>query len=89
MTIITYFIKQDLRGEIKRAASFFNKSLSENELDVLEDHLDFKNFKNNESANWEYFRKSGSFEGDFMRKGKIRYLLAHNYLAMYTNNSFF
>jgi len=82
LTIIAYFIKQDLRGEIKRAASFFNKSLSDSELNVLEDHLDFKNFKNNESANWEYFKKSGSFEGDFMRKGKIRCLLANNDLAM-------
>ena len=71
-----------MRGEIKRAASFFNKSLSENELDVLEDHLDFRNFKNNETANWEYFKKSGLFEGDFMRKGKIRCLLAYNYFAI-------
>jgi hypothetical protein len=53
-------------------AAFLGKSLGEEELVKLTEHLKFDNFKTNESVNNESGKKTGAFnqEGNFIRKGK-------------------
>ncbi|KAI9563009.1 hypothetical protein GHT06_010465 [Daphnia sinensis] len=65
-------MKRDLRGEIEKVAAFLGKSLSEEQLVALTEHLKFENFQKNESVNNESGKKTGAFnqEGRFIRKGK-------------------
>lgn len=53
-------------------AAFLGKTLSEDELVKLTEHLKFDNFKTNESVNNEGGKKTGALnqEGNFIRKGK-------------------
>ncbi|XP_073943401.1 uncharacterized protein [Choristoneura fumiferana] len=44
---------KDLPAAIKRVAKFFRKTYSEQQIRTLCEHLDFKNFKNNSSVNFE------------------------------------
>lgn len=49
------------------------KEYSSSELDVLEDHLKFENFKNNKSVNFDIFEAAGvclKSEAGFVRKGQ-------------------
>jgi len=52
-------------------ATFLDKTLGEEELAKLTEHLKFDNFKTNESVNNESGKKTGAFnqEGNFIRKG--------------------
>ena len=62
---------QDLRGGIEKVAQFLGKSLSENQLEKLVQHLTFENLSKNSAVNKEEGKTSGSFheDGNFMRKG--------------------
>lgn len=62
---------QDLRGEIKKVACFLNKSLTEEQVEKIADHLRFENFEKNEMVNNEAGRKMGFMnpDGKFIRKG--------------------
>ena len=68
---------QDLRGQIKRVASFLNKKLTEEQLTRLTDHLRFAAFEKNESVNLESVRREGIVMNNdkanikFVRKGFI------------------
>lgn len=52
-------------------ATFLNKSLSEEQLTNLKEHLKFDTFSKNESVNMEMAKKLGGFnpDGHFIRKG--------------------
>ena len=60
-----------MRGEIAKVAAFLDKSLTEEELDKLTEHLKFDNFEKNESVNNESGKKFGLMnpDGKFIRKG--------------------
>jgi len=61
-----------LRGEIAKVAKFLNKTLTDDQLTNLTEHLRFDNFKKNEAVNNEAPKKMGLFNkhGNFIRKGK-------------------
>lgn len=65
-------MKRDLRGEILKVATFLGKSLSDEQLEKLAEHLHFDNFQKNESVNNESGKKTGAMneDGHFIRKGK-------------------
>ncbi|XP_046447169.1 sulfotransferase 1 family member D1-like [Daphnia pulex] len=65
-------LKKDLRGGIERVAQFLGKSLSEDQLGKLTQHLTFENLSKNSAVNKEDGKTSGSFNenGQFMRKGE-------------------
>lgn len=65
-------MKRDLRGEILKVATFLGKSLSDEQLGKLAEHLHFDNFQKNESVNNESGKKTGAMnqDGHFIRKGK-------------------
>ena len=60
-----------MRGEIEKVAKFLGKSLNEEQLAKLTEHLRFDNFEKNEAVNNEGAKKSGAFnlDGKFVRKG--------------------
>ena len=62
-----------MKGEIERVASFLDKSLTEDQLNLLTEHLRIDTFAKNESANFEVGKKTGLMNldaGNFVRKGK-------------------
>lgn len=63
---------KDLRGEIKKVADFMNKTLSDDQLEHLAQHLHFDNFKENDKVNNEPLKNIGITltDGHFVRKGK-------------------
>ena len=64
---------QNLKGEIEKVASFLDKSLTEDQLNLLTEHLRIDTFAKNESANFEVGKKTGLMNldaGNFVRKGK-------------------
>ncbi|CAH2240196.1 jg1761 [Pararge aegeria aegeria] len=65
-------VTKDLPRAIQRVANFFGKTLSDDQVNKLADHLDFDNFKKNKSVNLEYLQENGIFRSDgaFIRKGK-------------------
>jgi len=65
-------LKKDLRGEIKKVADFMEKPLSDEQLDLMTQHLRFDSFSKNEAVNMETPKKMGLFneDGNFCRKGK-------------------
>ena len=73
--IFIYFeeMKRDLRKVIERVAKFLDKELSENDIQMLLNHLDFNNFKNNPAVNNEVWKSFGlaNQEGSFIRKGEV------------------
>lgn len=62
---------QDLGKEIRKVAAFLGKNLTDEQVDLLVEHLRFDKLKNNEFVNKEGGKKSGSFniDGNFMRRG--------------------
>ena len=64
-------MSQDLKGEIAKVATFLDKTLSEDQLDKLTEHLRFDNFEKNEAVNNEFGKKIGFMnqDGKFIRKG--------------------
>ncbi|XP_037088862.1 sulfotransferase 1C4-like [Pollicipes pollicipes] len=66
-------LKKDLRGSIIKVAEFLGKPTTEKQLDQLEQHLHFRNFKDNQWVNWEWLSRT-AWGGDpnrkFMRKGQ-------------------
>ena len=73
--LFIYFeeMKRDLRKVIERVAKFLEKELSENDIQMLLNHLDFNNFKNNPAVNNEVWKSFGlaTQEGSFIRKGEV------------------
>lgn len=73
--IIIKFIlcfQQNLRGEIEKIAQFLGKSLTEEQLDRITEHLRIDSFAKNESANYEVGKTNGLMNldaGNFVRKG--------------------
>lgn len=58
-------MKNDLKATIRRAASFLNKDLSDNQVDALYEHLQFEKMKENAAVNHKNLGQD-----TFMRKGK-------------------
>ncbi|XP_037082218.1 sulfotransferase family cytosolic 1B member 1-like [Pollicipes pollicipes] len=66
-------LKKDLRGSIIKVAEFLGKPTTEKQLDELEQHLHFRNLKDNPWVNWEWLSSSVWSVGQnrkFMRKGQ-------------------
>ena len=66
-------MKQDLRQVIERVSKFLNKELTEDKIQTLLKHLEFKNFKNNPAVNNEVWKSFGlaKHDGSFIRKGEV------------------
>lgn len=66
-------IIQDLRGTIRKVATFLGKSLLHSEIERLYSHLSIENFKNNASVNQcelKAVKILSSNEEGFVRNGK-------------------
>lgn len=67
-------MNKDLRTAIKNVGDFLGKSLTSEQIDKLEEHLTFENFKNNKSVNiTSFFKETGIFHKtgtEYVRKGK-------------------
>jgi len=63
---------QDLQGEIKRAANFLDRDLTNEQMMRLTEHLSVDHFKLNQSVNYENYKKMRKLnsQGNFIRKGK-------------------
>jgi Sulfotransferase domain len=63
-----------LKEEIRRLATFLGKSLTDEQLKELTQHLRFDSFSKNEAVNNEIAKEIGFMnpEGHFIRKGKLR-----------------
>lgn len=57
---------------IQRVANFYGKSLSEEQVEELAQHLNINNFKKNPSVNMEDMKEAGIIRNDgaFIRKGE-------------------
>ena len=66
------FIK-DLKGETAKVAAFLGKSMNEEELERLRNHLRFDNFAKNDAVNNEFGKELGIINptGNFIRKGTL------------------
>ncbi|KAI8434548.1 hypothetical protein MSG28_003096 [Choristoneura fumiferana] len=68
-------MKKDMPSTLRRVSSFFGKEYSAEQLAALCEHLDIKNFKNNESINPAWMKADSplTFGGreEFVRKGKV------------------
>lgn len=64
-------LKKDLRAEIVRIAAFLGKTLTDEEITKLKEHLGFDSFAKNEAVNYEFFKEYGIVKpkGHFIRKG--------------------
>jgi hypothetical protein len=60
-------------------ADFLGKTLTEEQVQRLSEHLKFDNFKNNKSVNFEFMKEIGLAPKDlyFMRKGKNMSVIDH------------
>lgn len=67
---------QDLPTEIKRMAAFLNKTLTEDQIEKLVDHVKVEKFSKNESVNMAREIKAGlGNEGyTFIRKGMFIFI---------------
>lgn len=64
---------QDLRSAIESMSDFLGKKFTADEIDRLENHLKFDNFKNNKVVTLTRLREIGFFKKDaekFARKGR-------------------
>ena len=61
-----------MKGETAKVAAFLGKSMSEDELDRLREHLRFDNFAKNDAVNNEFAKELGVIkpQGHFIRKGR-------------------
>lgn len=65
-------MKRDLKSVIIKVAKFLNKSLNDEELDKLVDHLSFKSMKNNPSTNFQPMKsRDADPNAQFIRKGIV------------------
>ncbi|OWR53533.1 Retinol dehydratase [Danaus plexippus plexippus] len=66
-------LSKDLSGIIRRVANFFDKKITDVQIDELKEHLKFDNFKKNKSVNYQDMQDKGLFsnDGGFVRKGKV------------------
>ncbi|XP_045445697.1 luciferin sulfotransferase-like [Melitaea cinxia] len=66
-------LSKDLPAVIRRVAKFLGKEVTEEQVQKLNEHLDFKNFKKNKTVNFEEFQESGVFTkgSGFVRRGKV------------------
>lgn len=68
-------MKTNLPAVLKEVGQFLGKTLNDEQIKQLEDHLSFSKMKNNKSVNMEdYFevlRKIHKSEGCFMRSGTV------------------
>ncbi|XP_043231719.1 sulfotransferase 1C4-like [Amphibalanus amphitrite] len=64
-------LKSDLKGNIRRVGDFLGKTLSEEQVEQLYEHLKFDNFKKNPYVNNDPLKELGilSTTGNFVRKG--------------------
>lgn len=64
-----------MKGTIRAVADFVGKTMTEDDIDRLADHLHISNFKNNPAVNFESHRDIGllnkNTEG-FIRQGKSK-----------------
>ncbi|XP_075992914.1 luciferin sulfotransferase-like [Anticarsia gemmatalis] len=65
-------LSKDLPASIRRVADFLGKSLNQEQMDRLCDHLSIESFKKNKSINFEEMKELGLLAKDesFIRKGK-------------------
>jgi len=65
-------LKRDLRGEIEKIATFLGKSLSDEQLSRLTQHLRLDDFSKNKAVNYEICKELSFMNpnGRFIRKGK-------------------
>lgn len=61
----------DLKNSLKKLADFLDRPLSENDLPELMDHLNIRNFKQNDSVNLKSIKKIGTGEWDIIRRGRV------------------
>ncbi|XP_073943444.1 sulfotransferase 1C4-like isoform X2 [Choristoneura fumiferana] len=68
-------MKKDMPSTLRRVSAFFGKEYSAEQLAALCEHLDIKNFKNNESTNPAWMKADSplTFGGreEFVRKGEV------------------
>ncbi|XP_043497022.1 luciferin sulfotransferase-like [Polistes fuscatus] len=70
-------MKSDLPSIIKKAATFLNKRITDDEVQILAKHLSFTNMKNNPSVNYEEIIESYKkvkltvTDGTFIRSGEV------------------
>ena len=73
--LIIFFeeMKADLRKVIDRVCKFLDVELTDDKINVLLEHLNIKNFKNNPAVNNEIWKSFGMAkqEGNFIRKGEV------------------
>ncbi|KAJ6646746.1 Luciferin sulfotransferase [Pseudolycoriella hygida] len=61
----------DLKNSLKKLANFLERPLSDNDLPELMQHLNIKNFKQNESINIKLTEQYRTGEWEFVRRGKV------------------
>ncbi|XP_067007720.2 luciferin sulfotransferase [Anabrus simplex] len=70
-------MKKDLPSVIRKTADFLGKTLNDEQVETLADHLSFQNMKNNKAVNYEAvveINKAHNLidaDGAFMRSGKV------------------
>ena len=63
-------MKNDQEAAIRKVAKFLGKELSEEKIQSLVKHLDFKSMKQNKAVNYEFLAPNPE-DGSFMRKGLV------------------
>lgn len=66
-------LNKNLRNSLQKVGTFLEQSYTTQELETLENHLKFENFRNNKSVNQEKLRNLGILlktEENYVRKGK-------------------
>lgn len=68
-----FSFRQDQVGAIRKAAAFLNKTLTEEDIQKLADHLSFSKMKNNPAVNLEPLmaKKEGP---DFMKNSELKFI---------------
>nr|CAD7600743.1 unnamed protein product [Timema genevievae] len=67
-------INKDLPGTVRKVAQFLNKSLSEEQVAQMSQHLNIENFRRNPAVNMDFLKEVGllnSGEQSFIRKGGV------------------
>lgn len=64
-------MKNDLKGAIRKIATFLEKKLTDEQVNRLEKHLSFESMKYNPYVNYEDFFKLVNLKGSFMRSGTV------------------
>eukprot|EP00112_Aurelia_sp_Birch-Aquarium-sp1_P019643 Seg4902.2 transcript_id=Seg4902.2/GoldUCD/mRNA.D3Y31 product="Sulfotransferase 1C4" protein_id=Seg4902.2/GoldUCD/D3Y31 len=65
-------MKKDQASSVRKVAKFLGKDLSDEQVEILVEHLSFKKMKENRAVNGEDMRgKAFAMKGDFIRKGQV------------------